>query len=207
MLLHRPMDNEPARPQITGLLRDWQGGDARALERLIPLVYDELHALASRHLSRERPGHTLQTTALVHEAYLRLAGQRRVDWQGRAHFFGIAARLMRRILVDHARRERRKKRGARAAHLPIGAAVGVAAPAAVDAVDACALDRALSRLEGADPQQARIVELRFFGGMTVPETAEVLGISAATVKREWAVARAWLYRELSAGETPAAGDD
>ncbi len=201
------MDKEPARPQITALLRDWQGGDAQALERLIPLVYAELHTLASRHLSRERPGHTLQTTGLVHEAYLRLAGQRQVDWQGRAHFFAIAARLMRRILVDHARRERRKKRGARAVHLPIGDAVEVAAADGVDAVDACALDRALSRLEGADPQQARIVELRFFGGMTVPETAEVLGISAATVKREWAVARAWLYREIQVGKPPAAADD
>ncbi len=198
------MDEEPARTRVTGLLREWQGGDARALERLIPLVYRELHALASRHLSRERPGHTLQTTALVHEAYLRLAGQRRVDWKGRAHFFGLAARLMRRILVEHARHQRRAKRGGRAPHLSIEVAGGVAAPTSLDTVDACALDRALTGLESRDAQQARVVELRFFGGMTVEETAEVMGVSPATVKREWAVARAWLYREISA--EPASSD-
>ncbi len=206
MLRHRPMKDEPARTPITRLLRDWQGGDAEALERLIPLVYRELHALASRHLSRERPGHTLQTTALVHEAYLRLAEQRQVDWKGRAQFFGIAARLMRRILVDHARRERRAKRGGGAPHLSLELAAGVPGRGSVDAVDACALDRALSRLEAADPQQARVVELRFVGGMTVEETAQVMDVSPATVKRDWAVARAWLYREMSAGAAPPAED-
>jgi RNA polymerase sigma factor (TIGR02999 family) len=190
------MPEDPDGPEdITRLLREWQGGSSAALERLMPLVYGELRALASRYLSAERRDHTLQTTALVHEAYLRLSGQRAVDWQGRAHFFGIAARLMRRILVDHARRDRRAKRGGGAVHLDLEG-IEPAAPAPVGRVDAYALDRALARLEALDPQQGRVVELRFFGGMTVEEAAEVMGISPATVKREWAVARAWLYREL-----------
>jgi RNA polymerase sigma factor (TIGR02999 family) len=191
------MQDDSGRPDITRLLREWQGGSAEALQRLIPLVYDELHTLASRYLSGERQDHTLQTTALVNEAYLKLAGQRQ-DWQSRAHFFGIAAQLMRRILVDHARRDRRVKRGGGAPHLSLDDADPPSAPPPVDAVDAYGLDQALSRLEALDPQQGRIVELRFFGGMTIEETAEVMGISSATVKREWAVARAWLYRELSA---------
>ena len=191
------MQDDSGRPDITRLLREWQGGSAEALQRLIPLVYDELHTLASRYLSGERQDHTLQTTALVNEAYLKLAGQRQ-DWQSRAHFFGIAARLMRRILVDHARRDRRVKRGGGAPHVLPRRRGSHLAPSPVDAVDAYGLDQALSRLETLDPQQGRIVELRFFGGMTIEETAEVMGISSATIKREWAVARAWLYRELSA---------
>ena len=192
------MQEEPERPDVTRLLREWQAGSGPALERLIPLVYDELHALASRYLSRERRDHTLQTTALVNEAFVKLAGQRKVDWQSRAHFFGIAAKLMRRILVDHARRDGRVKRGGGAPHLPLDDFDPPAPGAAVDPVDACVLDTALARLEALDPQQGRVVELRFFGGMTIEETAEVMGISPATIKREWAVARAWLYRELTA---------
>jgi RNA polymerase sigma factor (TIGR02999 family) len=182
---------------ITRLLKEWQEGNAAALDRLMPLVYDELRTLASRYLSRERRDHTLQTTALVHEAYLKLAGQRDVDWQSRAHFFGIAAQLMRRILVDHARRDQRVKRGGKAAHVSIDDVDPAHAKPPVDPIDVHALDEALSRLEARDPQQGRVVELRFFGGMTVEETALVMGLSAPTIKREWAVARAWLYRELT----------
>ena len=196
------MQEESARPDITRLLRDWQAGSAPALERLIPLVYDELHALASRYLSRERRDHTLQTTALVNEAFLKLAGQREVNWQSRAHFFGIAAKLMRRILVDHARRDGRVKRGGGARHLSIDDVDPPSPVAPLDAIDTCALDAALSRLEALDLQQGRIVELRFFGGMTIEEAAEVMGVSSATIKREWAVAKAWLYRELT-GDAPA----
>jgi RNA polymerase sigma factor (TIGR02999 family) len=186
---------------ITRLLQEWQGGDAHALERLIPLVYQELHTLASRYLSRERRDHTLQTTALVNEAYLRLVG-RDAHWQNRAHFFGVAAQVMRRILVDHARRDGRVKRGGGAPHLALADLDVPSAATPVDAVDAYALDQALSRLEALDPDQGRIVELRYFGGMTIEETATVMGLSTATIKRDWAVARAWLYRELS-GEAPA----
>ena len=193
------MQEESARPDVTRLLREWQAGSAPALERLIPLVYDELHTLASRFLSRERRDHTLQPTALVNEAFLKLSGQREVDWQSRAHFFGIAAKLMRRILVDHARRDGRVKRGGDVTHLPLDDVDPPSPKAAIDPVDACVLDAALLRLEALDPQQGRVVELRFFGGMTVEETAEVMGISSATIKREWAVARAWLYRELTGG--------
>jgi RNA polymerase sigma factor (TIGR02999 family) len=199
------MTDDRSGPDITRLLHEWRSGSAEALERLIPLVYGELHALASRYLSHERRDHTLQTTALVHEAYVKLAGQRAVDWQNRAHFFGIAAQLMRRILVDHARRDRRVKRGAGAAHVSLEDMDPPSAPAPVDAADAYALDRALSRLEAIDPQQGRVVELRYFGGMTIEEAAEVLGVSPATVKRDWSVARAWLYRELAAEPSPSSG--
>lgn len=185
---------------ITRLLQEWQSGDAQALERLIPLVYDELHALASRYLSRERRDHTLQTTALVNEAYMRLAGSDS-QWQNRAHFFGVAAKVMRRILVDHARRDRRAKRGGGAAHLVLDDVEVPAASAPVAAIDAYALDQALTRLEALDPHQGRIVELRYFGGMTIEEAATVMGLSTATIKRDWAVARAWLFRELT-GDAP-----
>lgn len=196
------MEEDSGRPDITRLLREWRSGNAEALQRLIPLVYNELHTLASRYLSRERQDHTLQTTALVHEAYLKLAAQRDVDWQSRAHFFGIAAQLMRRILVDHARRDRRVKRGGDAPHLPLEDADPSSPAASIDSVDIYALDQALKDLETLDPQQGRIVELRFFGGLTIEEAAEVTGLSSATIKRDWVVAKAWLYRKL-AGEAPA----
>jgi len=185
--------------EITQLLRDWQEGSREALDRLVPLVYDELHVIAARHLAGERPNGTLQTTALVNEVYLKLIDQRRVDWQNRAHFFAIAAQLMRRILVDDARHRLREKRGGGAVIEGLDD-VAVPAPAPpIDAVDALALDRALQELEALDPQQARIVELRYFGGLTLEEAATVLDISPSTVKREWAIAKGWLYRALSGG--------
>lgn len=186
---------------VTRLLQEWRGGHHDALERLMPLVYHELHLIASRHMAREWRAGTLQTTALVSEAYLKLVGQRDVDWQNRAHFFAIAATLMRRILVDHARREQRTKRGAGSNPVSLDEMPGLPQPAALDAVDALALDAALGKLEALDPEQARIVELRFFGGLTVEETAEVVGTSPASIKREWALAKGWLYRELT-GTTP-----
>jgi RNA polymerase sigma factor (TIGR02999 family) len=193
---------DPPRPptDITGLLQQWQRGDRQALDSLIPAVYDELRVIASRHLSREwRPG-SLQTTALVNEAYLKLVDQRRVEWQNRAHFFGLAAQLMRRILVDDARRQLRAKHGGGTIGTPVED-VSLEAPAPdVDAVDALALDRALRELEQLDPDQAKLVELRFFGGLTVEETAAVMGTSPATVKREWAVARGWLHRTLGGND-------
>jgi RNA polymerase sigma factor (TIGR02999 family) len=183
------MDGLPER-DITALLKDWSGGDREALERLMPIVYGELKRLASSYLRSERADHTLQPTALVHEAYLRLQGQRSVIWSNRAHFFGIAARIMRRILVDHARRRRAAKRDAAALRLTL-----VDDASADRAPELIALDTALTSLEKLDPQQARVVELRYFGGLTVEETAEAAGISTATVKREWRTARAWLRRE------------
>ena len=194
------MDSDSATPspQITELLQKWQGGDREALDQLIPLVYDELHVIAGRHLARERRDGTLQTTALVNEAYLKLVDQRRVDWQNRAHFFAIAARLMRRILLDDARRRHREKRGAGAVALSIDDTPVAAPSSPVDVTDIIAIDRALQELEQLDPDQGRIVELRFFGGLTVEETATVLSISPATVKREWAMAKAWLYPRVRA---------
>lgn len=187
-------------PQITELLRDWRSGSKQALDRLMPIVYGALRAIASRHLARERRDGTLATTALVHEAYVRLVDQRGVDWQNRAHFFAIAARVMRRIVVDEARRRKRAKRGSGAVPLQLessaefsGGDAGLAIP------DVLALDRALAELEAMDPEQGRLVELKFFGGLTVDEIAAVMNTSPRTVKREWAVARAWLYRALQEG--------
>jgi RNA polymerase sigma factor (TIGR02999 family) len=190
--------------EITQLLRDWQGGSREALDRLVPLVYDELHVIAARHRAGERRDGALQTTALVNEAYLKLIDQRRVDWQNRAHFFAIAARLMRRILIDDARRRLREKHGGGVVRIPVED-VNVAGPSSpVDVVDLLELDRALQDLERFDPDQAKIVELRFFGGMTVEETAAVVGSSPATIKREWAVAKGWLHRALTrAADRPA----
>ena len=179
---------------VTQLLADWSQGKEQAFEQLAPAVYDELRRLAARYLSRERSNHTLQPTALVHEAYLRLIDQSRVEWQNRAHFFGVAAQMIRRILVDHARAHQAAKRGAGAAHFAIDDALDAAAPRDLDLV---ALDDALAELAKLDPQQSRVIELRFFGGLSIEETAVALNVSAATVKREWASARAWLYRELS----------
>ena len=184
-------------PDITRLLKDWRNGEAGALERLTPLVYDELHLIASRHMSREWRVTMYQTTALVSEAYLKLMGQRTVDWQNRAHFFAIAAQLMRRILVDNARRELRPKHGSGARGVVLDEASAVASQSELDSIDALALDDALTKLEALDPDQARVVELRFFGGLTIDETADVMRVSPATIKREWTLAKGWLYRELT----------
>ncbi len=188
--------------ELTELLQAWHGGDRAALDRVLPLVYDELRALAARHLAVERPGHTLQTTALVHEAYLRLAGQRQADWKNRAYFFGAVAAIMRRILVDHARRRARDKRGGNIVVVPIEHVTdpSIATPAD-PGLDIEALDLALEKLGKLDPRQARIVELRYFSGMTIEEIAEVMDISSGTVKRDWTVARAWLFAELRAAES------
>ena len=183
--------------EVTQMLLDWSKGDQQALARLIPVVYGELRRLASRNLRRERADHTLQTTALIHEAYLKLIKQRNVRWQNRAHFFGIAAQLMRRILVDHARTRHRVKRGGAAMRVPLQEVVIAAEGLNINLVS---LDEALTRLAAVDPRQGRIVELRFFGGLSVEETAEVLRVSAATVKNDWSVAKAWLHRELLRGE-------
>jgi RNA polymerase sigma factor (TIGR02999 family) len=180
--------------EVTRMLLDWSRGDQQALDRLMPLLYDELRLIARRYLRRERQDHTLQTTALVHEAFIRLIDQQQVSWQNRAHFFAIAAQMMRRILVDHARGQQADKRGGEAPKLSLDEAMDVAEQQAVDLI---ALDDALSTLTRLDAQQCRIVELRYFGGLTVEETAEALRISPATVKREWSMAKAWLHRELS----------
>src|SRR5436190_13390982 len=187
----------PPPAEITRILHEWQAGSREALDRLMPIVYNELRVLASRQLAREWRHDRMQTTAVVNEAYMKLFGQRDVDWQNRGHFFAIAAQLMRRILVDHARRELREKHGGGAVHVELNDALSKAAEPPLDVLDALALDTALQKLEALDPDQGRIVELRFFGGLTVEETSAVLGISPATVKREWAVAKGWLYRELT----------
>ena len=185
---------EPSRSEVTRLLKDWSDGRQDVLDRLLPQIYAELRRLASGYLRRERPDHTLQATALVHEAFIKLVDQRAVRWQNRAHFFGIAAQAMRRILVDHARAHTAEKRGSgeRAVSLDEAAAV-IGAPS----VDLLALDEALARLAAIDPQQSRVVELRYFGGLTIEETAEVMNVSPATVGREWTLAKAWLYAELT----------
>jgi RNA polymerase sigma factor (TIGR02999 family) len=189
-----------ARGELTNLLVEWGKGSQPALDRLLPHVYDELRTLARSYLRRERPGHTVQTGTLVHEALVRLIEGQQVPWEGRAHFFGIAARLMRQILVDHARGRDAAKRGAGEAAEPIDTALSVAVQA-ID-VNVIALDRALHELAAIDPAQARVVELRFFGGLTVEETAEVMGISTGTVKREWSMARAWLRRAVTGEAGP-----
>ena len=180
---------------VTQLLQEWSGGSGEALDRVIPIIYEELRARAAGYLRRERPGHTLQPTALVHEAYLRLADARGVPWQSRAHFFAIAATLMRRILVDHARKRSASKRGGSGVRLTLDE--GLAVTDGTDGVDLVAVDEALDRLATLDAQQAQVVELRFFSGLSVEETAEALGVSPRTVKRDWGVAKAWLHRELS----------
>jgi RNA polymerase sigma factor (TIGR02999 family) len=184
----------PAAPgEVTRLLLDWSRGDPEALEKVMPLVYPELRRLAARYLRRERYRVSLQSTAVVHEAYLRLVDQRNVRWQNRAHFFGVAAQAMRRILIDHARRRAAKKRGGRTANLTLE----VAAQVEPRNVDLIALDIALSRLAALSADQARLVELRYFGGLTTQETAEVMGCSTAKVERDWRAARIWLHRELT----------
>lgn len=186
-------DSLPA-PDVTELLLGWQRGDPGALDRLLPLVYAELRRLARAHLRRERPGHTLQPTALVHEAYVRLVGGRGRTPQNRTQLFALAARLMRQILVDHARRKLASKRGGSATLVDLAESIE-AAPAA--SLDLLALDEALTELHGLDPRLCRIVELRFFAGLTIDETAETLGVSTATVERDWSVSRSWLHQRLS----------
>jgi RNA polymerase sigma factor (TIGR02999 family) len=182
----------PPREQISQLLEAWAGQDPAARDALVPIVYGELHRLAHHYMRTERAGHTLQTTALVNEAYLRLVDVDRVQWRDRAHFFAMAATMMRRILVDHARGHARDKRGGGVVMTSLDESL--AAPSRD--VDVIALDEALERLGRIDERQARLVELRYFAGLTIEEAAEALGISAGTLKREWAIAKAWLYREL-----------
>jgi len=179
--------------EITRLLADWSNGDRQALEKLTPLVYDELRRLAGRYLRQERVGHTLQSTALVHEAYMKLVGQNNVKWQNRAHFFGIAAQMIRRILVDYARARKADKRGSGAEKLSLDEAIAL--PGGQD-LDLVALDDALDGLAKIDARQSRLVELRFFAGLTIEETAEVMQMSLATAKRDWVAAKAWLSREV-----------
>jgi RNA polymerase sigma factor (TIGR02999 family) len=179
--------------QITQLLERWDGGDQSALDELTPLVYSELRQVAAAYLRRERPSHTLQASALVNEAYLRLVGQKHGRWQDRKHFYGIAARLMRQVLVEHARRHRAEKRGGRGAAVTLSHADEVAGTPKLEILD---VHEALERLANFDEQQARIVELRFFGGLSIAEVADALSIGHATVEREWGLARAWLRKEL-----------
>jgi RNA polymerase sigma factor (TIGR02999 family) len=190
---------KPSGQEVTALLKEWGAGDPGALERLMPLVYDELRRLAASQLRAERGNHTLQPTALVHEAYLRLVGQRSVSWANRAHFFGIAAQMMRRILVDHARKRQAAKRNPGTVYVDLDASAEGKADRAPELL---ALDEALTELEKLDPRQARVVELRFFAGLSVEETAEVAGISTATVKREWKTARAFLRHEIGLETAP-----
>jgi RNA polymerase sigma factor (TIGR02999 family) len=185
---------QPATHEVTQLLIEWSNGDKAALDKLMPLIHEELRQLARHYMSRERVGHTLQTTALVNEAYLRLVNRKDAQWQNRRHFFAIAATLMRNILVDHARSYAYAKRGAGAQKTELNEAMIASKERAREVV---ALDDVLKQLAVFDPQQSRIVELRFFGGLTIEETAEVLDLSPATIKREWKTAKAWLYHELA----------
>jgi RNA polymerase sigma-70 factor (ECF subfamily) len=187
----------PSPKEVTRLLVDWGNGDQAALDELIPLVYDELRRLAGRYMRRESQGHTLQTSALVNEAYLRLIDQKSVQWQNRAHFFGVAAQLMRRILVDHARSRSRAKRGGQAQMVSLAEQ----AVMSKEIADVITLDEALNNLAELDPRKSQIVEMKFFGGLTNEEVAEVLKVTSRTVEREWRKAKAWLHRAISKGET------
>ena len=190
----------PSQKQITQMLVDWGNGDQAALEKLTPLVYGELHRLARRYMGRERPGHTLQTSALVNEAYIRLIDWKNIHWQNRAHFFAVSAQLMRRILVDFARSRNYAKRGGAAQNVSFEETMAVSREKDADLV---ALDDALDSLARLNERQSRVVELRFFGGLELQEIAEVLKVSVGTVRRDWSLARAWLHRELSRTENPA----
>jgi RNA polymerase sigma factor (TIGR02999 family) len=192
-IFQRMSTSETAPDDISALLRAWSGGDQRALALLTPIVYEELRRLAHHYMRRERAGHSLQTTALVNEAYLRLVDYKRMQWQNRAHFLAVSAQAMRRILVDHARRHN-AKRGAKAEHVSLDAEAVMCSDRSDDFVS---LDDALNGLAERAPRKAQVVELRFFGGLTVEETAEVLRVSSITVMREWKSAKAWLYRELA----------
>ena len=186
--------NAPSQQEVTRLLVQLTDGDRAAMDELLPLIYDELRRLASNYLRRERQGHTLQPTALVHEAYMRMVDQTQVRWQNRAHFFGVAAQMMRRILVDHARGHAAEKRGGEFQKLSLDENIDT--PGGERDLNLVSLDDALNRLSELDPQKSKIVELRFFGGLSVEETAEVLGVSAPTVKRQWRMAKAWLYGQV-----------
>jgi RNA polymerase sigma factor (TIGR02999 family) len=181
---------------VTQLLIAWSNGDEAARNQLMPIVYQELHRIAHRHIKKEWPGHTLQTSALVNEAFLRLVDQRHVHWQGRAHFFGIASQMMRRILVDYARRRRYGKRGANAQQVTLDDDLVITEQRSAEVI---ALDDALTELAAIDPRQSQLVELRFFGGLSIEETAEALGVSPGTVMRDWTLAKAWLKREMTKG--------
>lgn len=197
---------EPSRAHdVTELLLSWGQGDTAALDRLVPLLYDDLRRVARGHLRRERPGHSLQATALVHEVFLRLVDVDRMTLKSRTHFFALSARLMRQILVDHARRQRASKRGSGAMVISLNEAAGAAAPTSTSSVDVLALDEALDTLSSLDVRQCRVVELRFFAGLNIPEAADALGVSTATVEREWAMAKAWLHQRLSTPQEPSAG--
>ena len=195
-----PGDDEIQTPpigEVSGLLRAWGDGDRGALDKLTPIVYDELHRLARHYMRGERPGHSLQTSALVNEAYMRLVDYKGMQWQNRAHFFAVSAQLMRRILVDHARRHN-LKRGGGVQHISLEEIAIVGGERSADLV---ALDEAMDALALLDPRKVQVVEMRFFGGLSVEETAEVLKVSSVTVMRDWSTARAWLYRELNGGKT------
>lgn len=191
------MRQEVSSDEVTLLLRAWGNGDAQALERLAPLVYQELHRIARGYMRNERTGHTLQTTALINEAYIRLVDARRVKWQDRAHFFGVCARAMRRILVDHARSRGYQKRGGGQIGIQLDSVTSIGWSPDSNILE---LDEVLNRLSALDPRKGKVVEMRFFGGLSVEETAEALGISPETVMRDWKLARAWLYRELTADQ-------
>jgi RNA polymerase sigma-70 factor, ECF subfamily len=196
----QPQDDEAKTPlsgKVSGLLRAWSDGDRDALDRLTPIVYDELHRLARHYMKRERPGHSLQTTALVNEAYMRLVDYKRMQWQNRAHFFAVSAQLMRRILVEHARRHN-LKRGGGVPHVSLEETAMVGIERAANMV---ALNDAMDQLARLDPRKVQVVEMRFFGGLSVEETAEVLKVSPVTVMRDWSTAKAWLYREMAGGTT------
>ena len=198
--LTRAHDDESKAPpcgEVSGLLRAWGNGDRGALDKLIPIVYDELHRLAWHYMKRERPGHSLQTTALVNEAYMRLVDYKGMRWQNRAHFFAVSAQLMRRILVEYARRHN-LKRGGGVQHVSLEETALVGGDQSADLV---ALDEAMDALAQLDPRKVQVVEMRFFGGLSVEETAEVLKVSSVTVMRDWSTAKAWLYRELAGGPT------
>jgi RNA polymerase sigma factor (TIGR02999 family) len=189
------MTTSLAPDDVTGLLHEWRQGDAAAFEKLMPLVYGEMRRLAHRYMRRERGGHTLQTTALINEAYLRLVGQQQVDWKSRAHFFAVTAQVMRHVLIDHARRLRFLKRGgAEAQRVGLEEAEAMTEERAAELI---ALDEALQELARLDPRKARVVELRYFGGLSLEETAEVLEVAVMTVRRDWRAAKAWLYKEVT----------
>jgi len=184
-------------PDVTQLLVAWGKGDREAFDRLMPQVREELHRIADRYMATERPGHDLQATALINEAYIRLVDWKNIQWADRAHFFGMAANMMRRVLVDHARRRDRVKRGGDAMQVSLSEAAHVPTP---ERADVLALDQVLQQLEQLDPRKSRIVEMRFFGGLSLEEAAEALNVSVATVRRDWSLARAWLFRELKSSD-------